>query len=433
MNPATLHVDATGVVRLTELTGLLHLDDPVHCYPTDQATDWGRGYTLTNSVGEPSSSQEQVEVLQGRLDRHNYFLHPLCRPAIRKRALAATRAALERALGDGVEWDELHSNDFPWTDCEPLERFLGRWTVRLPRFIGRGGAGFIYRPPWPPDAQGSGWLGVGDDARESSGPSPPDPRRYVGKVFVNRELYRQEHQRAQLIHRVDPAGRFHARLVRADDLTPRLSQLTYEYAGYPIHQLKLSYRARAKFYRSLLTLFDGLRTLAQHRIVHGDVSVNNLLMDGDLHCRLIDYGLSSRFEDLDWEFLQAHRYLYFPFDVPLGLPEPDLGRPVRRFIAYAASSRVFITRWVRVIGLTLDESVAALRRHCEGLATWPLAERRRWLAERLDFYGLGVSLMSLPCWCELQGVIRHLIIPDARARDPALARTELVRVLEAVR
>lgn len=395
-----LHVDERGVVRLVEFTGILRLDDPGHFVATDQTADWARGYTLADD--HP----------QGKLDRYNYTTHPLCRPAIRKRALTVVRETLERTLGTSVEWGDYSTSEFPWTDCEPIEQFIKRREKRLPRYIGRGGSGIIYRPPWPT--------------------TTTRDQQYVGKVFSNQDFYQRELRQAQLIQRYDPEGRFHARLISADPLTPRLNQLTYEYVGYPIYQLKLSYSARAKFYRSLLALFDGLLTLCRSRVVHGDVSVNNLLMDGDLHCRLIDYGLSCRFEDLDWEFLQAHRYLYFPFDVSLGSTKPDPGRPIRRFIAYAAESRTFITRWVRVMGLTLDESVAVLRRHCERLAKWPLIERRQWLAERLDFHGLGISLLTLACWHELQGVIRHLIAPDIMVRDPELARQELVRVIEAV-
>ena len=398
-----------GVVQLIDLTGFLSLDDANYFRPTDDWTDpWALGFTLNDRQARTELS------MMGTDDYRRYVRFPNQRLEVQQRAMAAVRRVLARAIRTvapqvdiDVVWSRLsNQTNVPrpvvTQPTESLGDYVSRRTELSQWCVVRGTRGLIYRPPWPPGEESLG---------------------FVGKVFWSEEEFRRELAGADVLADVDPDGSFHVLPVRADQLTPQLYQIVYPHAGTTIE------RGRTINLGGLLDLLNGLETMVRHGIVHGDLSVNNVMLDERGVPQMIDYGFTTRFDRFNWRFACRHDYLFYPPEVVMA-EEPMYVPPVVRLERYLTSSRRYYRRWSTIVGhSSYTDGAIAVARLADRLLQLPLDQRRQWLLERFDLYSLGITLLLTSWWRQLATVIRPMIVPDFNGRSLALAKDELERFI----
>lgn len=390
LGPDSFQVDG-GTVKLIEFNGFLNLESKSLYRPTTMTVMWALGFTGVDKTS------------QGNYDSRLYALYPNRRSLIRSKCMNITLRVLESAFGSDVDpiWSALEPSDFPLNDpgIGDIDEYITRKHELMPLCVARGSRGIIYRPPWPP-------------ADETSS--------LIGKVFWEDKEFDKELEGATMIERLDPQAKFHSRFVRADRLTPQMSQIVYEYAGIPIFKFKTV--ELRQFCEGLLQVLEGIETMRMAEVVHGDISSTNVLLDDKFKCRMIDYGFATRFDSFDWNFICAVEYPYFMPEIVVGT-EPATASPLERFKKYLTESRGFVARWWSIIG---EMSYGS---YIEQLSNLPLEQRRMWMLRHFDLYSLGVVLIATPWWDQLRDVIRPMIVPKLDARSLNNSRDELVKLI----
>lgn len=365
---------------------------------------------------------------------------PPTTPELREQLLNATLRTLESALEVDLSlmWRELATVTKPRFRIPPMNppQFI-RAMLELvkERFEGLN----VIQPGLDSEEPNADAAVVTPPLPCNDEPGPTYP--FVGKVIRHLPSASHEYEVSLEFDRLDSAGRFHARLIRACPVSemPGL-QLIYEYAGDPLARMihQLNHRSRIYLYLGLLDLLDGLHRLHQHGLIHGDIKHENVVVDRFFHPRLIDYGLARKASEhtINTE-VEEWTYAAHPPELKL-IDDPSVSAQVL-LDSLTESQSIHVTpiqeQYRQVVGLV---SVEDYQRYRQALLDRLLCD---WLAgvsfiaTQADLYGLGISLLfGIPTEfrTELQPVLYHLLAVSATERSYELARRELVALVERV-
>lgn len=260
--------------------------------------------------------------------------------------------------------------------------------------------------------------------RPSSPQSPP--WRWMTPADVD-ELH-ETHRRFQT--EIDPTNRFTVEymgtsVLSIDQVKEAVPKLAERFHGPSVIQhvqayggptvWKVAHERAVPFedlFRALRPVFEGLVVLADHGIVHGDVSPNNVLLGADGSARLIDLELcmptSLAFGERDMRTRgSGWSYPYWPPEYLSAAVDPDRDATAEFEACFELSSRLL--EYGRRTGALPKPWSGELRRGVEH-------------AHKIDVYGLGMTLLTLmskydtPVGCAALALAKRMVEADASIR-----------------
>jgi serine/threonine protein kinase len=279
-------------------------------------------------------------------------------------------------------------------------------------FVNRGAYGCVFSPPLPCKTK----------ARTKA--------VRVGKIFVDPEEAKLESKNNAVMHRVDPSYRFTIRTfgecttdVRDADPSDQIGtcsfiqenvstqylQLMYEHGGHDLHVVidhpsEFPTLTFDDIIPMFVPLIEGLTTLANKKIVHGDIKPGNIMYTQKHRLVLIDYGMLTTYAKFTRDFLPhlKHTYAYYP---------PEMK------IMYAVYNNIDVTidmlklsimdnftgwrdkqaAWEFLSEYVQQDSIRAVYLRYKGYsnATHLIQAEMPVLMRKLDTYSLGMSIMEL--------------------------------------
>ena len=327
---------------------------------------------------------------------------------------------------------------------QQLRRQLSPQYGCVVRRIGSGGYGCVYEPPV--------------DYR------PIRSGRYVGKIHFENYDDRSviEATAARLLDDLDPTGEFHPRLVEVLEVYPpemdaeyygdeQFKELVFEHGGRALVELGVleSRTHRLWFYLGLERFLGFLERMADARLVHLDLRVDNVVVDEWYNVRMIDFDLLSRYREVI--LTHVHSSVYYPLDV---VYESDFERDgqqlmIERWTSYLdgtyqswslgqepIKSPTNVSLLHDLHNTNRDGFLERLKSFTQQLNRLSPAERRHWIINHIDGYTLGVSMLlkltDRSVVNELQPVLYHLVAYDIHDRRVSLARVALRKLIESL-
>ena len=168
----------------------------------------------------------------------------------------------------------------------------------MSEFIGKGSYGCIFKPSINCDGT------IGDDKK-------------VSKFFLYEEDYINELKLQEIIDKIDIENKFTIKKIsncrikitqelkkkiknfdRCRDIPNDIYQITFEFGGYDLYRLFKNNLDKIKdvdlslFFKSFLTIFEGLSILDKNQLIHFDIRSDNILYDPEkMKFVIIDFGL----------------------------------------------------------------------------------------------------------------------------------------------
>lgn len=241
----------------------------------------------------------------------------------------------------------------------------------------------------------------------------------VGKIFWEpREAQLEKDMQEDIVHKVDPDGRFSVRLIEScgvskfsqpTDECPHIvdqnspispkeyQQLIYEYGGVSLEEYMKTERPTMtklkKVLLALVPLFEGIvRLNYKSKYVHQDIKPANILISRDrkkLRAYLIDFGLLTAMKDVYTDsnnFVLNYPYPFYPPEFKLS--SNNSLESFKKSVARNFQSAAFISVKNRLIefGIDFEDSIAATFKH-KGVNTY-----------KIDSYALGIVLVMIYIW-----------------------------------
>jgi len=160
--------------------------------------------------------------------------------------------------------------------------------------------------------------------------------KVIGKVFEDVEEFHSEMNSFKMIDRIDPQHEFtlenkgscytKTKPRKSDEINmcPFMGvgysypQILMEYGGIDLGRYMYTHKGDEKKLLALMSKFlpviHGLRKMSEHRVVHQDITVNNITIKGK-RVYLIDFSLMKRMNDIfgeDNRPIREHMYPYYP-------------------------------------------------------------------------------------------------------------------------
>lgn len=151
----------------------------------------------------------------------------------------------------------------------------------------------------------------------------------INKLMTSKDSNKEYHVHKRIgLQAADPEGIYHSRLVHRCQLDTAFQLqhpsgkllthgLIYEYGGITFSVLYQKY-PRAVLFQALLSLADCIHYLNTHNIIHMDIKPDNIVCrfhNGNVHCRLIDFGLSVNTSTYPARLSPIfHRVYIWPFE-----------------------------------------------------------------------------------------------------------------------
>ena len=268
-------------------------------------------------------------------------------------------------------------------------------------------------------------------------------KQAVGKVFDTNSNFEDELKKVQELQNViDPQNKFTVPLlgfcdVKSQDIelqscdimhpskhSTHYKQIMYKYAGISFHdymaQRKGSINAFTGLVKNLEPILQGISTLIEHSLVHGDIKPANIMVTKSMDkIALIDFGFLTHTKDVfaksRMNILMAD-YPYFPPEFKLKYCHPQQGfdffyeKVIRNFNANRKVARAFVT----VLRMNTKDDLESLFTRKNTLFE----------ASKVDVYSLGIVLLELFLWSGWAQKQYHRKVGHAVMRDNVL---ELIR------
>lgn len=268
-------------------------------------------------------------------------------------------------------------------------------------------------------------------------------KQAVGKIFDDERNFEDELKKVQdLQNIIDPQHKFTVPLLGFCDVGSQdielqscdiihpskharhYKQILYKYAGISLHdhmtQRKGSINAFIRFIKALEPILQGMHTLAQHNLVHGDIKPANIMIaKGSNKIALIDFGFLTHTKDV---FAKSRLnvlladYPYFPPEFKMKFFHHQQGfdsfyeKVMRNFNANRKVARAFAT----VLRMNTKDDL-------ESLFT---RKNVTYDASKIDIYSLGIVLLELFLWSQWSQKQYHRKVTNAVMREKVL---ELIR------
>lgn len=266
-------------------------------------------------------------------------------------------------------------------------------------------------------------------------------KQAVGKIFDDDRNFEDELKKVQdLQNIIDPQHKFTVPLLGFCDVGSQdielqscdiihpskhaksYKQIMYEYAGNSLNehmiQRKGSVRAFMTLIKALEPILQGIHTLTQNSLVHGDIKPANIMV-AKSKVALIDFGFLSHSKDV---FAKSRQnilmadYPYFPPEFKLKYYHLQQGfdtfyeKVIRNFNANRKVARAFST----VLRINTKDDL-------ESLFT---RKNVTYDATKVDIYSLGIVLLELFLWSQWSQKQYHRKVTNAVMREKVL---ELIR------
>lgn len=224
----------------------------------------------------------------------------------------------------------------------------------------------------------------------------------IGKVFDNKDNAMNESLTYKSITKIDPKHKFTLPLYTDCILIKNdKHQLIYKYGGNDLNKLLQTKGSIPKFKAFLISmrpLLEGIKKLKDNNYTHLDIKPENILYRNKI-IYLIDFGLSKHLDELytsENDYILNHIYAYYP-------PEFKLANYDQNFETFYEKVKENINSYKRVSNdiINILEFIKIMLNIPIKQQLYDLFNNRRFDAEKIDVYSIGIIIMLFYIWSGL--------------------------------
>jgi serine/threonine protein kinase len=273
----------------------------------------------------------------------------------------------------------------------------------------------------------------------------------IGKVFYDKDEAEAEYKLYKIVRKIDQSGTFTLPLhkkcnvlnfERADEVDKcdlnleesrsNLVQLVYKYGGQDLYGYIDDHMQRGKLqgsfmkvFRAMGPVFSGLQRLNKAGWFHLDLKPGNILFDGK-RVFVIDFGLmekGSKVYRMDNVRKLGFDYLYYPPELKMYVTmaeKKSLATLQNQFARNFLNGSVSLAEFDKFIGMKSKDCIEGFYLQHQNKARQRQQSSLKYfntlMCEKVDVYGLGITLMELFIYLVPNPDIEHYAIQQFIAR-----------------